>query len=228
MTELQAANYKTLTFDCYGTLIDWEKGILGYLQPLLKSYDVNVIDSWVLEFFAETEPEVQADGGSYRSILTQVFERFADRLGFTPNEDTLAGFANSMEHWHPYADTIPALKRLGAHFQLAIISNVDDDLFAYSAKHLEVPFDHVITAQQVGTYKPDQAMFLEALKRVEAPVLHVAQSCFHDIIPATELGLHTVWIERPGASAARGIEAQPTWTFATLGDFADAIFPDAE
>ncbi len=223
MTELQAANYKTLTFDCYGTLIDWEKGILGYLQPLLESYDVNVIDSCVLEFFAETEPEVQADGGNYRGVLSQVLKRFADRLGFTPNEDTLAGFANSIEHWPPYADTIPALKRLGDHFQLAIVSNVDDDLFAYSAKQLEVPFDQVITAQQVGAYKPNPAMFLEALKRVEAPVLHVAQSCFHDIIPATELGLDTVWIERPGSSAARGIDAQPTWTFATLGDFADAI-----
>ncbi|MCZ6855306.1 MAG: HAD-IA family hydrolase, partial [Gammaproteobacteria bacterium] len=206
MTELQAANYKTLTFDCYGTLIDWETGILGYLQTLLKSYDVHVIDSWVLEFFAETEPEVQARGGTYRSVLTQVLERFADRLAFTPNEGILTGFANSIEHWHPYADTIPALGRLAEVFQLAIVSNVDDDLFAYSAKHLEVLFDQVITAQQVGAYKPNPAMFLEALKRVEAPVLHVAQSCFHDIIPATELGLDTVWIERPGSSAARGIE----------------------
>ena len=223
MTELQSTNYKTLTFDCYGTLIDWENGILEYLQTLLKSYDVNVIDSWVLEFFAESEPEVQVDGVSYRSVLTQVLERLAARLAFTPNEDILTGFANSIEHWLPYADTIPALKRLADRFQLAIVSNVDDDLFAYSAKHLEVQFDHVITAQQVGVYKPNQAMFLEALKRVETPVLHVAQSRFHDIVPATALGLDTVWIERPGASAARPIDAQPTWTFATLGDFADAI-----
>ncbi len=223
MTELKAANYKTLTFDCYGTLIDWENGILTFLQTLLKSYDVNVIDSWLLEFFAATEPEVQARGGSYRDVLRKVLEHFADRLGFTPNEVTLAGFASSIEHWHPYADTIPALKRLAERFQLAIVSNVDDDLFAYSAKHLEVPFAHVITAEQVGAYKPALAMFSEALKRVEAPVLHVAQSRFHDIVPATELGLQTVWIERPGSSAAREIEAQPTWTFATLGEFADAI-----
>ncbi len=223
MTELQADSYKTLTFDCYGTLIDWENGILGYLQTLLRSYDVNVVDSWVLEFFAAAEPDVQAGGGSYRSVLTQVLERFADRLAFTPSEDTLTGFADSIEHWHPYPDTIAALKRLADRFQLAIVSNVDDDLFAYSAKHLEVTFDEVITAQQVGTYKPDHAMFHELLKRVEAPVLHVAQSRFHDIVPATELGLDTVWIERPGSSAARTIEAQPTWTFATLGDFADSI-----
>ena len=223
MTELQAANYKTLTFDCYGTLIDWETGILGYLQTLLEGYDVHVIDSWVLEFFAETEPEVQARGGSYRSVLTQVLERFADRLAFTPNEGILAGFANSIEHWQPHPDTIPALRRLAEVFQLAIVSNVDDDLFAYSASHLEVPFAHVITAQQVGAYKPAEAMFLEALKRVETPVLHVAQSRFHDIVPATRLGLDTVWIERPGSSAVGAIEAQPTWTYATLGEFADAI-----
>jgi len=227
MTELVPDKYKTLTFDCYGTLIDWENGILGYLQPLLESYGVHVIDDWVLGFFAECEPQIQAEGGSYRSVLGNVLQRFGTRLAFTPNEDTRNGFANSIEYWQPYPDTVPALRALARHFDLAVVSNIDNDLFSYSAQYLGVDFAHVITAQEVGAYKPDKAMFEAALKKVDGPVLHVAQSRYHDIVPATELGLDTVWINREssgdGNGAAKAVDAEPTWTFSSLGEFVAAM-----
>jgi 2-haloacid dehalogenase len=227
MTELVANKYKTLTFDCYGTLIDWENGILRYLQPLLQSYGVHVIDDWVLAFFAACEPEIQAEGGTYRWVLGQVLKRLGTRLAFAPNEDTLNGFASSIEYWQPFSDTVPALRALGSKFELAVVSNIDNDLFAYSAEHLGVEFAHVITAQEVGAYKPDQAMFKAALQQVRKPVLHVAQSRFHDIAPAAELGLDTVWINRDAAgtghSTARSADVEPTWTFNTLGELAQAM-----
>jgi 2-haloacid dehalogenase len=227
MTELVPDKYKTLSFDCYGTLIDWENGILGYLQPLLESYGVHVIDDWVLAFFAECEPQIQAEGGSYRSVLGNVLQRFGTRLAFTPNEDTRNGFANSIEYWQPYPDTVPALRALARHFDLAVVSNIDNDLFSYSAQYLGVDFAHVVTAQEVGAYKPDKAMFEAALKKVEGPVLHVAQSRYHDIVPATELGLDTVWINRESSgdsnSAAKTVDAEPTWTFSTLGELVEAM-----
>jgi 2-haloacid dehalogenase len=227
MTELVANKYKTLTFDCYGTLIDWENGILGYLQPLLESYGVHVIDDWVLDYFAACEPEIQAEGGTYRSVLGRVLQRFGTRLGFTPNDDTLNGFASSIEYWQPFPDTVPALRALARQYELAVVSNIDNDLFAYSAEYLGVEFAHVITAQEVGAYKPDKAVFKAALQQVRKPVLHVAQSRYHDIVPAAELGLDTVWINRAGAGsgngAARAADAEPTWTFNTLSEFVEAL-----
>lgn len=219
---LDRKNYRTLSFDCYGTLIDWENGILGYLQPLLESVDAHVIDEWVLEFYGEVEPQVQAEGGSYRSVLTRVLERFGKRLGFTPGEDDLAGFAASIEYWLPFPDTVAALKRLSQDFDLIALSNIDDDLFALSARAMGNPFTRLISAQQVGAYKPDPRMFQALLDTAEGPVLHVAQSRFHDIVPATAAGLDTVWIDRPTLGATRKTDATPTWTFSSLAEFADA------
>ena len=220
---IDPANYRTLTFDCYGTLIDWETGILAYLKPLFEGYDVHVIDEFVLECYSRYEPEAQAEGGSYRAVLSKVLQRFGKRLAFTPKDDELEGFATGIEHWPAFPDTVDALKTLSEHFELAVVSNIDDDLFAMSAKTLEVPFQHVITAGQVGVYKPAPEMFAAALETVESPVLHVAQSRFHDIVPATAAGLDTVWIDRPSLGAARPVEANPTWTFTSLAEFAAAV-----
>ena len=220
---IDPANYKTLTFDCYGTLIDWENGILGYLQPLLQSYYVNAIDEFVLGYFSEAEPIAQDEGGDYRTVLARVMERFATRLAFTPSEDVVNGLADSVQYWPPFPDSRAALHTLKQHFKLAIVSNIDDELFALSQALLEIDFDHVVTAQRVGCYKPDPKMFETALAEVEGPVLHVAQSRFHDILPATELGLDTVWINRPSRGAAKTVEAAPTWTFSSMAEFAQAI-----
>ena len=223
MTDLNATAYRTITFDCYGTLIDWENGILGYLQPLLESYDVHVVDDWVLDFFAEWEPRLQAQGGNYREVLANLIGKYGNRLAFTPSAEAMHDFARSIEYWQPYPDTIPALRALRERFSLGVISNIDNDLFAFSAQHLGVDFAAVTTAQEVGAYKPDAAMFEAALAQLEAPVLHVAQSRFHDIGPATTLGLDTVLIDRGGPSAVAANEAEPTWTFDSLAGLSEAL-----
>ena len=220
--KLEKKNYQSLSFDCYGTLIDWENGILGYLQPLFESVDVHVIDAWVLETFAEMEPLEQARGGSYRTVLARVLESFARRLAFSPAEDTLAGFANSIEYWQPFPDTVAGLRVLGRDFKLIALSNIDDELFELSARLLGNPFDALISAEQVGAYKPDPKMFEALLAQADGPVLHVAQSRYHDILPAAAAGLDTVWINRPSMGAAQPAEAEPTWTFDSLADFTAA------
>ncbi|TNF84880.1 MAG: haloacid dehalogenase [Gammaproteobacteria bacterium] len=221
-TKLEKKNYKTLSFDCYGTLIDWENGILGYLQPLFESVDVHVIDSWVMETFAELEPVAQAEGGSYRSVLSGVLEQFATRLAFSPSEEVLAGFAGSIEYWQPFPDTVAGLAELKKDFKLIALSNIDDELFRQSAQLMSNPFDALISAEQVGAYKPDPRMFEALLDQAEGPILHVAQSRYHDIVPATTAGLDTVWINRPTIGAAKPADASPTWTFDSLAEFTAA------
>ncbi len=220
---LQTDKYRTLSFDCYGTLIDWENGILGFMQPLLESHDVHVVDDWVLEFFAEHEPVEQARGGRYRDVLARVLAAFGTRLAFIPGEDEMQAFAESIEYWQPFADTVPALRRLQRKYALAVISNVDDDLFELSRKTMGIRFDYVITAEQVGAYKPAPAMFQQALRTVEGPVLHIAQSRYHDIKPARELGLDTVWINRSGPSAAKDVAVTANWTFSSLAELAEVL-----
>lgn len=222
MNDLTTANYKSLSFDCYGTLIDWENGILDFIRPLLESYDVHVIDEWILEFFAEHEPVIQAQGGSYRSVLSKILAALGTRLAFSPDANSLAAFADSMEQWQPFPDSVDALVSLRKNFELVALSNIDDDLFAASAKQLNNPFCHIITAEQVGAYKPDRQMFDALLKRAKGPILHVAQSRYHDILPATQLGLDTVWINRPNLGAAKVVDANPTWTFDSMAEFAAA------
>jgi len=222
MNDLTTANYKSLSFDCYGTLIDWENGILDFIRPLLESYDVHVIDEWILEFFAEHEPVIQAQGGSYRSVLSKILAALGTRLAFSPDANSLAAFADSMEQWQPFPDSVDALASLRKNFELVALSNIDDDLFAASAKQLNNPFSHIITAEQVGAYKPDRQMFDALLKRAKGPILHVAQSRYHDILPATQLGLDTVWINRPNLGAAKVVDANPTWTFDSMAEFAAA------
>ena len=213
-----------MTFDCYGTLVDWGSGIVDYLQPLLRSQDLRVSDRRLLNLFAELEPQVQSGGGGYAEVLREVLRHISTRLGFAPSEDDLEGFAQSVGDWKPFPDTVDALSRLAERFDLAIISNVDNDLFARTNRLLGVSFAHIITAQDVGLYKPDRAMFDAALATLGegGGVLHVAQSLFHDIAPASTLGLDTVWIRR-GQNAAKVVEARPTWSYATLGNFAAAI-----
>jgi 2-haloacid dehalogenase len=222
MPELRKKNYRTLSFDCYGTLIDWEAGLIGYLQPLLESYDVHVIDEWVLSFFGRMEPELQAEGGSYRRVLSGVLERLGRELAFAPSDDALEDFAESIEYWPPFPDSVGVLRSLKEDFELVALSNIDDDLFEFSDRVLGKPFSQIISAEQVGAYKPDRRMFEALLARTTGPNLHVAQSTFHDIAPASALGIDTVWINRPSLGAAKPTQAEPTWTFDSLAEFAAA------
>lgn len=210
-------NFDILTFDCYGTLIDWEGGILAALRPLLERHGAARSDDAILELFGELEAAAEAGPYlSYRDVLATVADGFGARLGFTPTPDEREAFATSVGDWPAFPDTVAALRTLGRHSKLAILSNVDDALFAESAKRLHADFDAVITAQQVGSYKPNPRNFQVAIERVGAPrarILHVAQSLFHDIAPAKAAGLTTVWVnrrhDRPGFGATPPAAATP-------------------
>ena len=196
------------------------------MQPCCSKRDAHVIDDFLLEFFADVEPQIQADGVLYADVLREVLHRLGSRLGFTPTDEALDAFAASVADWPVFADTVPALERLGEHFDLVIVSNVDNALFAGSAERLGVDFKHVITAEDVGAYKPDRRMFDHARQVLgDARILHVAQSVYHDIEPATAVGLPTVWIRRDRNAARTGQQATaaPTWSFDSLGEFADAV-----
>jgi 2-haloacid dehalogenase len=198
---LDFTRFEVLSFDCYGTLIDWEKGILGALQPVFKAHNTSLSDEETLALYAELEPEAQKEGQyvKYREVLRKVVRQFGSRLGFTPSESELNCLANSLRDWLPFPDAVPALKTLHKNFKLSVISNVDDDLFAFSAKRLQVEFDWVITAEQVKSYKPSRRMFEYAMQEIGYPpkaMLHIAQSVYHDIIPAKGMGLSTIWVNR--------------------------------
>jgi len=205
-------DFQVLTFDCYGTLIDWETGILEALQPVLEKYGCHLTGNQVLELFGELEASAErGEYHPYREVLRMVLEKMGERLGFTPSQDELGQFSSSVKDWPAFSDSSRALQALKKKYNLAILSNVDDDLFAYSAQRLGVEFDWVITAQQLKSYKPSLANFRGAIERIGLPkdkILHVAQSLFHDIAPAREMGLSTVWINR--RHDKQGFGATPT------------------
>lgn len=205
---LKFNQYEVLTFDCYGTLIDWESGMLAALKPLLAAHEVTLTDDQILKLFAEFESEIeQGSYLKYRQVLEQVVQKFGDRLGFTPSAEQKSSLPESIKNWLPFPDTIEALQALKKRYQLVILSNVDDDLFAGSAKHLQVQFDHVITAEQVQSYKPSLNNFNTLIQRLGLPsekILHVAASIYHDVVPASSLGLSTVWVDRRRGMSGSG------------------------
>jgi 2-haloacid dehalogenase len=216
------SGFDALTFDCYGTLIDWERGILAALPPMLDA-------ERALEAYAEFESELE-DGPylRYREVLERCYNGLAVRFGFEPDAAQRAAFADSVGDWPPFPDSHDALARLKERFKLGVITNCDDDLFARSNARLGVEFDYVITAEQAGAYKPSPRGFELAFERMDIPrerILHVAQSLFHDHVTAKQLGLSTVWIDRRGGrggGATPAAEANPDATFSDMASFADA------
>jgi 2-haloacid dehalogenase len=202
------ARKDVLTFDCYGTLIDWESGILAALQPLLRAHQTHVPDDAVLEAYAELESAIEAGPYKpYTEVLADVVRGFGRRFGFEPNAAEERALAASVGDWPAFADSPAALAALKRRFKLAIISNIDDALIAASQRRLGVDFDWIITAQQARSYKPSLNNFHLALARIGLPkdqLLHVAQSLFHDHVPAKALGLQTVWVNRRGRAAGSG------------------------
>jgi 2-haloacid dehalogenase len=209
--------YEVLTFDCYGTLIDWETGMLVALRSLLTAHEIQLSENEILELFANFESNLElGEYRLYKDVLRGVVQRFGEQFGFTPTPFELNALADSIKEWQPFSDTVEALKMLKQRFKLAIISNVDDDLFAYTAKHLQVEFDWVVTAEQVKSYKPSERNFQVALEKIGLPsekILHVASSIYHDIVPANSLGLSTAWVNRrlgkEGSGAALPAQGQP-------------------
>ena len=206
---LDFGRFDALTFDCYGTLVDWERGILRALAPLFTSRGVaSPGDDALLERFGRAESDVQAGPFlSYREVLRRVARRLSEEAGFRVSEEETSVFAASVGAWPLFADTVGALRAFAARFRLAVVSNVDDDLFAETAACLGVTFETVVTAQQVRSYKPAPAHFHEVLRRLALPrerVLHVAQSLHHDIAPARALGFACVWVNRRAGRAGSG------------------------
>jgi 2-haloalkanoic acid dehalogenase type II len=214
--------YDVLTFDCYGTLIDWERGIGDAFEAAARADGVGLDRAAMLAAYHEIEPVVQAERyRSYREVLSLTARRIADRLGWALAPGRERFLPDSLPSWPPFADTNAALRRLAdAGYRLAILSNVDDDLLAGTRRHLGVDFDFIVTAQQVGAYKPAPPHFETARKRVgDARWLHVAQSYFHDIVPTRRLGVPSAWINRKRERAA-GSE-RPDVEFSTLAEAAD-------
>jgi 2-haloacid dehalogenase len=226
---LDLARFKVLTFDCYGTMIDWETGIFSALRPILAAHGKTIADSALLEVYSELE--ASAEKGEflrYRDVLQSVVRGFGERLGFLPSDAEARSLPESIANWQPFPDTVEALRKLKSRYQLAVISNVDDDLFASTAPKLGVAFDQVITAQQARCYKPCIRMFELAEERIgvsREQWLHVGQSIYHDVIPAQSLGIVTVWVKRPsprpGAGAARAAFGKPDLEVPNLSTLAN-------
>ena len=209
---LDFEQFTALTFDCYGTLIDWESGLLGTLRPILRLHGQDLSDRQILDIYGELEPKAQNPYQRYRQVLASVVRGFGERLGFHVSNAEAESLPESLKGWQPFSDTRAALEKLKTRYKLGIISNTDDDLFAATVRHLEVKFDEVITAEQAKAYKPSPAPFRLALRRLglrPERLLHVGQSIYHDVLPAKSLGIATVLVHRRGFGATRPIEGEP-------------------
>jgi 2-haloacid dehalogenase len=208
------SGFTTISFDCYGTLIDWESGILPVLRGVLASHDRTLPDATILELYGEFEAEAESGRyQSYREVLQSVVRGFADRLNFKASDEEIRSLPESVRGWRPFPDTVSALRELQKQYKLAVISNIDDDLFDETRKLLGVDFDGVITAEQARSYKPSINNFQLALGRLgisAGELLHAGQSVYHDVVPARSLGVSTVWVNRksarPGIGAVRAVE----------------------
>lgn len=224
----------TLSFDCYGTLIDWERGILATLRPWAERRDVRASDDELLGAFAASEPAAEeADPGAlYSEILKNVMERIAHSLGAPCDDDDRRALAQSVGRWPAFDDTSAALARLKRHCRLVILSNVDHRSLNGTLPRLGIEIDAIVTAEDVGAYKPDRRMFdalgnaLEGLGADAASHLHVAQSLYHDIAPARGLGYQTCWVDRRagragGATPPAPRDATPHLAVTSLKELAD-------
>jgi 2-haloacid dehalogenase len=229
MADLDFGRFEVLTFDCYGTLIDWESGLLAALGPILASHGVEAGDDELLEAYGRHEYRIESRPyRRYREVLAEALSGVGADFGFQPDAAELERFADSVGDWPPFPDSTDALRRLKERFALAVLTNCDDDLFAGSQRRLDIEFDWVITAEQAGSYKPSHRNFELAFSTIDAPrerILHVAQSLFHDHVPAKELGMTTVWIDRrrdkPGSGATPPAEETPDLALPDLRSLAE-------
>jgi 2-haloacid dehalogenase len=252
---MKLSDFGALSFDCYGTLIDWESGIFAALTPLLARAgvsgttggvsragmglargEVELSRDAVLEAFGRLEARQQETTPEmiYPDLLAEVHGRLAVELDVARDEAEDAAFGASIGEWPAFADTVEALRYLKQHFRLVILSNVDRTSFQATAQRLGVAFDAVYTAQDIGSYKPDRRNFAYLLDRMKeqgvpkGKLLHVAQSLFHDHVPAQAIGLASAWIDRRhdaggwGATAPASPDVRYDFRFTSLGALAEA------
>ena len=231
---MRLSDFTTLSFDCYGTLIDWEAGLGAALEPLRVAAEVD--SQHLLEAYGRAEHAVEHDypGLRYSELLGEVHTRLATEFGLPPDAAAANAFGQSVGDWPAFPDSAEALRYLKQHFKLVILSNVDRISFAPSNDRLGVEFDAIFTAEEIGSYKPDPHNFQYLLDRLDErgigqdELLHVAQSLFHDHVPANRFGIASAWIDRrdgkPGGGATVVPDPMPhsDFRFTSLGEFADA------
>jgi len=229
-------DYEALTFDCYGTLIDWETGLYEALTPLLLRAGKDMPKDAALAAFAERESAQQAATPDmiYADLLTEVHRQLAEAWGVAPDAAEDARFGASVGDWPAFPDTVQALRYLKQHYKLVILSNVDRTSFAASNTRLGVTFDAIYTAQDIGSYKPDPRNFAYLIARLaeqgigKEKILHTAQSLFHDHVPANAVGLASAWIDRRhdapgwGATAPVSEPVRYDYRFTSLEGLAEA------
>jgi 2-haloacid dehalogenase len=222
--------FRVLTFDCYGTLCDWEEGLLIALRGVFASHDCRIGDEAILESFARHETGLEAGTYiQYRELLGRALEGMGEEFGFSPTKPETVAFGASVGNWPLFEDSTASLEELSRHFQLGVITNCDDDLFAATNARLGNRFEWIITAQRARSYKPNLNNFRLALEVIGVSpdeILHVAQSLHHDHVPAKQAGLKTTWIDRrndktgfgatPAASATPDLVVPDMKTFANL------------
>lgn len=234
-------DYKVLTFDCYGTLIDWETGIWDALQPLIMANGrSDITRAMALETHAifEGQQEVETPDMLYTDVLVRVHSQFAKKLGLRTTEQLDADFGCSISHWPAFPDTADALRYLQTHYKLVILSNVSREGFAASNRKLAVEFDAIYTAEDIGSYKPASANFEYLFEHLQqdlglerSDILHTAQSLFHDHVPAKKFGLANAWIDRQhlsesgnwGATAKVSEPPEVDFLFFSMGEMAEAV-----
>lgn len=231
---------KILTFDCYGTLIDWEQGIINQLSPVFQKNNVLINDNEILALFAQTEHTVQSANPSllYKDVLKNVVIAMGQKLHCPLETVEIDDFGNSVGKWQPFPDTIDALNILSEHFKLVIVSNIDNASISDTCRLLGIPFYRIFTAQDMQAYKPDTAVFQYVLKALSLEmyemndILHVAESLYHDHVPAKTIGLDSVWINRrhskPGSGATPSVDPKwiPLHVFPSLKGFASWVESD--
>ena len=238
---MQLSDFKVLTFDCYGTLIDWEAGIWDAYQPLLMENnrsDITRDDALESHAVLESEQETDTPGMLYTDVLKCVHKAFATKFNLQTSEQLDVDFGDSIQHWPAFADTADALRFLKTRYQLVILSNVNRDGFAASNRKLGVEFDAIYTAEDIGSYKPAAANFEYLIARLDSDlglarsdILHTAQSLFHDHVPANKFGLANAWIDRRRLSesgawgATAKVDQRPDidFMFFSMAEMAEAV-----
>lgn len=217
---MKLTNFNTLTLDCYGTLIDWETGIYNALQPLLKEVDRTFSKDGALKLFAETESPVQTENPSlsYSGVLTLVYERLAEQFSVHVSSESIDKFSQSVRDWPAFPDSTRSLLYLKKFYKLIVLSNIDKEGFSMSNKVLAVEFDEIYTAEEIGAYKPSLTNFEYMLSELalqgisKSDILHTAQSLYHDMVPAIQMGMATCWIDRrhdqPGSGATPVVDGE--------------------
>jgi len=238
---MEFTDFEALSFDCYGTLIDWEAGLLAVLGPWARARGLALTGDELLTAYARVEAAVETEhpAEAYPEVLARGMRLLGEDLGAEVTEDDAARLARSVPGWPAFPDSHAALAALSRRFKLIILSNVDRASFAGSNARLGVEFASIITAQDVGSYKPSprnfEALASEAARLGIRPggLLHVAQSLFHDHVPAQRAGLPTVWIHRRHGRGGWGATPQPPapvtphWEFPSMAAFAAAAAPGA-